>query len=80
MSSCRMALDTDQPGAAPFSTKGPVDRTPTSHYTHENPETGRIDAAKPNPFGVPDSAVKEFPGRIAARLWISEEWRGERLK
>jgi len=70
----------DRPGAGPFSTNEAVDGIPTNRYTHENPETGRVEVVRANPPGVPVTVVKEFSDRIAARLWIREEWLGGRLK
>jgi len=59
----------DRPGAGPFSTNEFVGGIPTNHYTHENPETRRIEVVKANPPGVPDLVVKEFDDRGVA-LWI----------
>jgi hypothetical protein len=70
----------DRPGAGPFSTNEFVDGIPTNHYTHENPETGKIEVVRVNPPGIPDRVVKEFSDRAAARLWLREEWRSGRLK
>jgi hypothetical protein len=70
----------DRPGAGPFSTNEFVDGVPTNHYTHENPETGRIEVVKSNPSGVPDAVVREFDDRGAARLWIRDEWLAGRLR
>jgi hypothetical protein len=64
----------DRPGAGPLSTNEFVDGIPTNHYTHENPETGRIEVVKANASGVLDTVVKEFDDRGAARLWIREEF------
>ncbi|MGH9418540.1 MAG: hypothetical protein ACRD3J_01090, partial [Thermoanaerobaculia bacterium] len=69
----------DRPGAGPFSTNEFVDGIPTNHYTHENPETRKIEVVKSNPPGVPDSVVKEFDDRGAARLWIRDELLAGRL-
>ena len=70
----------DRPGAGPFSTNEVVDGIPTNHYTHENPETGRIEVVRGNPPGTPDTVVKEFGDRYSARLWIREEFLAGRLK
>jgi hypothetical protein len=69
----------DRPGAGPLSTNEFVDGVPTNHYTHENPETGRIEVVKANASGVLDTVVKEFDDRRAARLWIREEFLAGRL-
>jgi hypothetical protein len=70
----------DRPGAGPFSTNEFVNGVPTNHYTHENPETGRIEVVRANAPGVPDAVVKEFGDRGAARLWVREEFLAGRLK
>ena len=70
----------DRPGAGPFSTNEYVDGISPNHYTNENPKTGLIEVVRGNPPGVPDTVVKEFPDRMAARLWIREEWLAGRLK
>jgi hypothetical protein len=70
----------DRPGAGPFSTNEAVDGIPTNHCTHENSETGRVAVVRANPPGVPDTVVEEFSDRMAARLWIREEWLAGRLK
>ena len=69
----------DRPGAGPLSTNEFVDGVPTNHYTHENPETGRIEVVKVSSPGVPDVVVKEFGDRGSARLWIREEFLAGRL-
>jgi hypothetical protein len=66
----------DRPGAGPASTNEFVDGLPTNHYTHENPETRKFEVVKVSPPGVPDSVVKEFDDRGAARLWIHDEFFG----
>ena len=70
----------DRPGAGPFSTNEFVDSVPTNHYTHENPNTVRIEVVKSNPPGVPDTVVRGFSDRATARLWIREEWLAGRLR
>jgi hypothetical protein len=70
----------DRPGAGPLSTNEFVDGIPTNHYTHENPETGRIEVVKANASGVLDTVVKEFDDRGAARLWIRAEFLAGRLQ
>jgi hypothetical protein len=70
----------DRPGAGPFSANEFVNGVPTGHYTHENPETGKIEVVKSNPPGTLDSVVKEFSDRVTAKLWIAEEWLAGRLK
>jgi anaerobic selenocysteine-containing dehydrogenase len=70
----------DRPGAGPLSVNEYVGGIPTNHYTHPNPETGKIEVVRANPPGMPDTVVKEFSNRPAARLWIAEEWLNGRLK
>jgi len=69
-----------RPGVGLSSTTEVVDGIPTNHYTHENPESGRIEVVRGNPPGVPDTVVKEFSDRTNARLWLRGEWRAGRLK
>jgi len=70
----------DRPGVGLSSTTEIVDGIPTNHYTHENPETGRIEVVRGNPPGFSDTVVKEFSDRTTARLWLRNEWRSGRLK
>jgi hypothetical protein len=70
----------DRPGAGPMSTNEFVGSIPTNHYTHEDPETGRIEVVKGNPPGTPDTVVREFGDRTTAREWIREEFLAGRLK
>jgi hypothetical protein len=70
----------DRPGAGPFSTNEFVDGIPTNHYTHQNPENGKVEVVRSNPPGTPDAVVKEFPDRTTARLWLRQEWLAGRLK
>jgi hypothetical protein len=41
----------DRPGAGPFSTNEFVDGVPANYYTHENPETGKIEVVTVKPDG-----------------------------
>lgn len=70
----------DRPGAGPFSTNEFVDGIPTNHYTHENPQTGKVEVVRVNPPGIPDMVVNEFSDRAAARLWLGDEWLAGRLR
>src|SRR5258706_15403101 len=70
----------DRPGVGLSSTTEVVDGIPTNHYTHENPETGRIEVVRGNPPGVSDTAVKEFSDRTTARSWLRNEWSSESCK
>lgn len=70
----------DRPGAGPDSTNELVGGIPTNHYTHKNPETGKIEVVKSNPPGRADAVVKEFSDRASARAWLQEEWLAGRLR
>ena len=70
----------DRPGAGPLSVNEFVNGIPTNHYTHPDPETGKIEVVKASPPGTLDVVVKEFLDRASARLWIAEEWFAGRLK
>ena len=48
----------DRPGVGPSSTTEVVDGVPTNHYTHENPQTRRIEVVRGNPPGVPDAVLR----------------------
>ena len=70
----------DRPGAGPFSPTEVVDGIPTNYYTNQNPETEKIEVVRANAPGTPDTVVREFDDRIAAKLWIRDEWLAGRLK
>jgi hypothetical protein len=70
----------DRPGAGPMSVNEFVNGIPTNHYTHPNPETGKIEVVRGNPPGTPDTVVKEFADRTSAREWIAQEFLAGRLK
>ena len=70
----------DRPGAGPLSVNEFVNGIPTNHYTHPNPETGKIEVVKISPPGTPDKVVKEFPDRASAREWLATEWLAGRLR
>ena len=70
----------DRPGAEPDSTNESVDGIPTNQYTHENPETGKIEVVKSNPPGTPDTVVKVFTDRHSAKLWLRDECMARRLQ
>ena len=70
----------DRPGAGPMSVNEFVGGIPTNHYTHANPETRKIEVVRGNPPGTPDTVVKEFDDRAAARESIAEEFLAGRLK
>ena len=70
----------DRPGSGTVFDERVCRRSPTNHYTHENPKTRRIEVVKSNPPGVPDLVVKEFDDRGAARLWIRVEFLAGRLR
>ena len=70
----------DRPGAGPQSTNEFVNGIPTNHYTHENPETGKIEVVRINPPGTPDTVVRKFSDRSTARQWLAEEWLNGRSK
>ena len=64
----------DKPGAGPFDAQYVCSHgMPSGHYTYQNPSTGRFEAAKISPNGVPDVTVADnFCGRAAAMQWIED--------
>ena len=50
----------DKPGAGPFDAQYVCSHgMPSGHYTYQNPSTGRFEAAKISPNGVPDVTVAD---------------------
>ena len=70
----------DRPGAGPDSVNELVNGIPTNHYTHPNPDTGRIELVRGMPPGTRDEVVKEFADLASARRWLAQEWLAGRLR
>lgn len=69
----------NRPGAGPFSSSIAVDGIPCNCYINYNPNTGRVEVAKPMPPGSQDVLVKDFPDLASLRFWVEAEFRAGRM-
>lgn len=69
----------NRPGAGPFSSNMFLGGVPLNCYLNHNPQTGRVEIAKPMPRGVQDELLKDFPSEEAAWAWAQAELRAGRL-
>jgi hypothetical protein len=56
-----------------------IDGIPLNRYINHNPQTGKVEIAKPMPPGVQDELVKDFPNEAAAWEWAKAEFLAGRL-
>lgn len=69
----------NRPGAGPFSSSMSIGGIPLNCYLNHNPQSGRVEIAKPMPPGTPDALLKDFSSTSAAWAWAEEEFRAGRL-
>lgn len=69
----------NRPGAGPASTSLSFNGIPLNVYINYNPQTGRVEIAKPMPPGELDEMVKDFTDDASARQWAREEFEAGRL-
>jgi len=70
----------NRPGAGPSSSSMYIGGIPLNHYINHNPETGRVEIAKPMLNGVLDELVKDFPDEASAWAWAEAEFQAGRLR
>jgi len=64
----------DRPGAGPSSAMMYINSIPTNHYINHNPQSGRVEIARPMPPGTPDELVMDFATTEEAWAWASAKW------
>ncbi len=69
----------NRPGTGPFSSSLSINGIPMNCYINYNPETNRVEIAKPSPPGVLDELVMDFPDRASAQVWVRQEFEAGRL-
>ena len=69
----------NRPGAGPFSENMSINGIHLNCYINYNPETGRVEIAKPMPPGTLDELVRDFPDRASAWAWAQAEFNVENL-
>jgi len=56
-----------------------IDTIPLNVYINYNPESGRVEIAKPMPPGTLDALVQDFPDTSSAWEWAKSEFSAGRL-
>jgi hypothetical protein len=69
----------NRPGAGPFSSMMSINGIPLNVYINDNPQSGRVEIAKPAPPGELDELVKDFFDRPSAWAWAQAEFNAGRL-
>ena len=69
----------NRPGAGPLSTNMHINGIPLNVYLNFNPETKRVEIARPMPPGTVDQLVVDFADEASAWRWAESEFRAGRL-
>ncbi len=69
----------NRPGAGPFSVNMAIGGVPLNLYLNHNPQTGKVEIARPTRPGTPDELVKEFADEASAWAWAESEHLAGRL-
>lgn len=69
----------NRPGVGPLSSNMSIDGILLNVYINDNPQTGKVEIAKPAPPGQLDELVQEFSDRHSAWAWAESEFRAGRL-